>query len=249
MRNDTLENRKRCEAIDNCPYVKFKNNFNGFIKNRITRCSGFHVNLTSSGNVEALSVGFKPELSNILNQFSEHSLAQTFVLLNYPGQILHCSEVGRPIWNDPNRSMGMYAITVSSNEILRRRHKTESPCFSDWTSFDDRVLKTHHERVGCSPPYQNSEKPLCTSREQIADSRYDYFRMASKYYPVPCEGMSSIVFSFDKFGNAAKSNTHNSLSLFITYPKTTKLITQVKSVDLHALIGNFGGYIGLILGM
>ena len=51
MRNDTFENRKRCEGIETCPYVRFKNNFNGFIKNRITRCSGFHVSLTSSGNV------------------------------------------------------------------------------------------------------------------------------------------------------------------------------------------------------
>ena len=248
MRNDTFENRKRCEGIETCPYVSFKNNFNGFIKNRITRCSGFHVNLTSSGNVEALSVGFKPELSNILNQFSKNNLAQTFILLNYPGQILHCSEVGRPIWNNPNSSLGMYAITVSSNEILRRRHKTESPCFSDWMNFDDRVLKKHHDRVGCSPPYQNSEKPLCTSKEQIADSRYDYIRMASRYYPVPCEGMSNIIFSFDKFGDAAESNIPSSPSLFITYPKTTRLVTQFKSVDLHALIGNIGGYIGLFLG-
>ena len=248
MRNDTFENRKRCEAIENCPYVRFKDNFNGFIKNRITRCSGFHVNLTKSGNVEALSVEFKPELSNILNKISEHNLAQTFILLNYPGQILHYSEVGRPIWNNPNSSLGMYAITVSSNEILRRRHKIESPCFSDWMNFDDRVLKRHHDMVGCSPPYQNSEKPLCTSREHIADSRYDYIRMASRYYPVPCEGMSNIVFSFDKFGDAAESNNPSSPGLFITYPKTTRLVTQFKSVDLHALIGNIGGYIGLFLG-
>ena len=40
----------------------------------------------------------------------------------------------------------------------------------------------------------------------------------------------------------------DTLQLIITYPKTTRIVTQLRSVDLHALIGNIGGYIGLFLG-
>ena len=36
--------------------------------------------------------------------------------------------------------------------------------------------------------------------------------------------------------------------LTVLYPEEVKLITQSKEVDVHALIGNIGGYIGLFLG-
>ena len=37
-------------------------------------------------------------------------------------------------------------------------------------------------------------------------------------------------------------------SLSIFYPEEVKIITQSKDVDVHSLIGNIGGYLGLFLG-
>ena len=34
----------------------------------------------------------------------------------------------------------------------------------------------------------------------------------------------------------------------IDYPEEVKIITQSKEVDIHGLIGNVGGYLGLFLG-
>ena len=34
----------------------------------------------------------------------------------------------------------------------------------------------------------------------------------------------------------------------IEYPEEVKIITQTKDVDVHSLIGNIGGYLGLFLG-
>ena len=245
MRNETMEKSKLCNKIEACPYIRFTNNFNGFIKSFSTRCFGFHVNLKISGNVEALIIIFKSELNDILNMIGKNNLGQTFVVLNYPGQMLNAPEVGTPIWTNPNSSLGLLSIKVSTNEILRRRAKRKTPCFSDWMYFDDMVQEKHHSAVGCSPPYQNSSKPICTSKTQLSKSRYDYSIMPRKYYPVPCEAMSSIVFMANKLDYSVSSETP---SLMITYPKTTRLVTQLKSVDLHALIGNIGGYIGLFLG-
>lgn len=245
MRNENNQKIKQCNEIKACPYVSFANNFNGFIKGMSTRCFGFHVNLKISGNVEALHVMFKSELNDMLNMIGKNDLAKSFVVLNYPGQMLNAPETGTPVWSNPNSSLGLLSIKVSTNEILRRRAKRKTPCFSDWMYFDDMVLETHHSIVGCSPPYQNSSKPMCTSKTQLSKSRYDYSIMPGKYYPVPCEGMSSIVFTASKLDYAILSETPN---LMITYPKTTRLVTQFKSVDLHALIGNIGGYIGLFLG-
>ena len=37
-------------------------------------------------------------------------------------------------------------------------------------------------------------------------------------------------------------------SITIDYPEEIKIITQSKEVDVHSLIGNIGGYLGLFLG-
>ena len=37
-------------------------------------------------------------------------------------------------------------------------------------------------------------------------------------------------------------------TITIEYPEEVKIITQTKDVDVHSLIGNIGGYLGLFLG-
>ena len=37
--------------------------------------------------------------------------------------------------------------------------------------------------------------------------------------------------------------------LNVEYPDYARVIVQSKDVDIHALIGNIGGYVGLFLGM
>ena len=74
---------------------------------------------------------------------------------------------------------------------------------------------------------------------------YNVEKMRSSYHQEPCEEMSSIVFSAEEIDI---SYYPRSLKLIYIYPEKTKIIQQVKSVDLHALIGNLGGYIGLFLG-
>ena len=38
-------------------------------------------------------------------------------------------------------------------------------------------------------------------------------------------------------------------TFIMTYPEYIRIITQSKDVDIHALIGNIGGYVGLFLGI
>ena len=66
----------------------------------------------------------------------------------------------------------------------------------------------------------------------------------NRYFPVPCEEMSNIVYTVDKLERSGVKSPE----LYFSYPYRTKVIQQVKAVDLQALIGNIGGYIGLLLG-
>ena len=46
------------------------------------------------------------------------------------------------------------------------------------------------------------------------------------------------------------SDKNNEIFEFqIFYPRYAKIIIQSKDVDIHALIGNIGGYVGLFLGI
>ena len=81
-------------------------------------------------------------------------------------------------------------------------------------------------------------------------SRYELIDVSSKYQEkvkIPCEELASIVFTADQITFAAVQYL-DSLKFIYRFPEKIKVIRQIKSVDLHALIGNIGGYIGLFLG-
>ena len=245
IRNKTILEPLKCKKLDDCNYVRFKNNFNGFFNGFITRCFGFDVKLEIAGNVNSMYVVFRQELNVLLNRFRKHGSGQIFLVLSYPGQMLKNPGVWKSIWKNKNDSIGFLSIKVSTNEILRRRNKNKDPCFVDWIHFDDTVVKTHHDSIGCSPPYHKSNKSICSSKSEIMKSRYELNEVRNRYYPPPCEEMSSIVFSSERLQIPGDSEN---LKLYFNYPDKTKVIQQVKAVDFQTLIGNIGGYIGLFLG-
>ena len=245
MRNQIIPEPLICQKLDDCPYVRFKNSFDGFFNGWITRCFGFDVNSKMVNNVNSLYVLFKKDLNIMLDRFSKYGSGQIFLVLNYPGQMLKNPGVWKSIWKNGNDSNGLLSVKVSINEILRRRNKRKDPCFVDWTHFDDTVLKTHHDAVGCSPPYHKSSKPVCTLQKEIMDSRYELNEIRNRYIPPPCEEMSSIAFSAE---HLEISKNSKNFEFYYNYPDKTKVIQQVKAVDFQTLIGNIGGYIGLLLG-
>lgn len=127
-------------------------------------------------------------------------------------------------------------------EVLRHRNKNQGPCLNDWMNYDDMVIKKHHNNIGCSPPYQKSNKPICTKRNEMNASSYLLSEINNGDYPIPCKEMSK--FRIDSKETSAVTD----LQFDFTYPSRIKVIQQIKSVDIQSLIGNIGGYIGLFLG-
>ena len=242
MRNGTT---LKCESLEVCQYVRFKNNFNGFISRITSRCFGLSIILKTAGDAEAIYLSFRRELIFMLEKIRENDFGSTILLLNYPGQIIQNFGLFETIWKTQNDSIGVISIKATSMEILRRRNKKRDPCFVDWMRLDDAILKKHHDTVGCRPPYHRSGKPVCTSNAEIKDSVYEMSELGTKYYPAPCEEMSNIAF---KANYLQGSDWMQSLIFYFEYPTKAKVIHQMRSVDLHSLIGNIGGYIGLFLG-
>ena len=250
FRNQPMTKNLTCTSVENCDYVQLENNFNGFNKGFTIKCFGFKVRHEILDNVEAIYVAFKPSLSNEIYKVRKNSLGQMYLTLNYPGQVLRNTGPWKPVWNTPNDTRGMLAISVSAVELLRRRNKNNDPCLEGGALFDHMVLKEHHDTVGCSPPYQTSDKPRCTTKKQLNDSKYEMSEMRNRYQKTvkrPCEELANIVFGADEI-QFSDGEYNGSLQFYYLFPEKVKVIQQIKSVDLHSLIGNIGGYIGLFLG-
>ena len=73
-----------------------------------------------------------------------------------------------------------------------------------------------------------------------------YEKRHNKKYSKPCGTMSKVDYSYSTEPQSWMNDTFFGIN--IIYPEQMKIITQAQSVDLHALVGNIGGYIGLFLG-
>ena len=88
----------------------------------------------------------------------------------------------------------------------------------------------------------NQSLPLCNPNDKSRQSRLTYGRAKLSDYPKPCHRISKIRFELKQY------DMGNLFTIFMKYPEEIKMITQSKEVDIHTLIGNVGGYIGLFLG-
>ena len=163
--------------------------------------------------------------------------------LYYPGQyLLH---ITNGLTLNSAKRLTKILLNIADIEYLRRRNTRNKQCMNPSKKFDDMVWKKHITRNGCRAPYDRpyDSFPKCAEKEDIQRSMFDFFVVGSKYYPKACQRISKLTFSLDNFyGTKGRS------AFILVYPDDVKIITQSKEVDIHSLIGNIGGYIGLFLG-
>ena len=123
-------------------------------------------------------------------------------------------------------------------------------CVDGPFSYDKRVIDQHIISSGCRVPYLTGEKstPICNSSSQLKDSEFDFDKMRSIDITPDCQILSEIRSSSYTVHTAAYENVPFVLNVRLLYPERMRIITQSKEVDIHSLIGNIGGYIGLFLG-
>ena len=138
---------------------------------------------------------------------------------------------------------------IQEIELLRRRSNRKRKCFDDNVSYDTRILEKHVSSRGCRPPYLNikSSFPFCQTMKKMKESRFEYAKTKSLDYPVDCQIISKLTV-LQYGGTRFVQNSYQQLTLEIEFPEIMKIITLSKEVDIHTLVGNIGGYIGLFLG-
>ena len=224
--------------------VKPYSTFNGYKSGRFMKCYAVKTTGVDFDDVKYLTLVYNINLYQ--NHFSESS-GGVVVRLHQPNQFL-ATDDAQYLSSSMNTSNGVsLGILITSLEVLKRRQKNSEPCVAYWNDFDETYKRQHLSEFSCTPPYLSQPKdfPQCFNQTQMNKSVYEVFRIRSKdsYYP-PCVGMSKI--DYDFFNNFPKQE--GLLQITIGYPEQVKIITQSQAVDVHTIIGNIGGYIGLFLG-
>ena len=139
-------------------------------------------------------------------------------------------------------------MIIEEVEMINGRNSRNRKCtpYNDIVSFDEMVKEKHIRSNGCTAPYFQpvAGVPRCNTKDKIKRSVYDYDTVRAQDYLPCCKRISRMTVKH------TGAMTHDGIfHLGFRYPQHAKLISQTKDVDIHALIGNIGGYVGLFLGM
>ena len=222
------------------PYLSFS----GFKYGSYLKCFSVLTPDLDWGEVKFIVHWYKIEL--YVNHFPA-SMEGVVARIHQPNQFLHTDDAQYlPSNMDVSEGVSL-GILMTSFEVMKRRNKVMEPCMTNWNKFDEIYTTEHKREFRCSPPYfePSTHFPICSDEKTIEDSRFEVSRIRSKpsYFP-PCQGMSKI--DYDFFNNFPM--TKGFLKIMIGYPEQVKIITQSQAVDVHTIVGNIGGYIGLFLG-
>ena len=111
------------------------------------------------------------------------------------------------------------------------------------------MLKNHIKESGCRNPYHtgNDTFPICDTKEKMDASKFYYKAPKNLGIPEACQRITKLRLEGASF--IFYPHIPNEVWRFtILYPEYLRIITQSKEVDIHSLIGNIGGYLGLFLG-
>ena len=80
-------------------------------------------------------------------------------------------------------------------------------------------------------------------------AKLTYGKIKTIDYLKPCSRISKLNLKHEQIDLINDRRTNNKRwDVYINFPEDVKTIIQFKEVDIHSLIGNLGGYLGLLTG-
>ena len=227
--------------------------FNGFyIYGIFAKCFAPAISKLEYPNLKYFEIFYNS--TRLLNDLSISILEKQRVHMNvhYPEQFLLEAHGGNGLLSSMLRHSIKQGtrLSITDMEIIKRRRNRNHDCTQNWKQFDSLVLDRHVKLIGCRPPYIQSVKskgnenvtPPCKTEKKLKESKFDFYKARTDYYPKACHRVSRVNYFVKPY--LVQLNWR----VKILYPEEVKMITQSKEVDIHALIGNIGGYVGLFLG-
>ena len=225
--------------------LKFRhqNVFNGFYLSDFLKCFSIESEISKKLYIKKIRLYYN--INELFQKYGKSKFS-LYYKINYPGQFL-LGETPYQLKKSFNSTSKHRFIRIKKIEILKRRNTRNKKCSESSLKYDEMVLNKHVEKFGCNLPYVKKQKgySTCHTKEKIKNARFEYETTKTMGYPKDCQRMSEI----RKQSTSDKRSKTSKLWRFgISYPEEIKIITNSQEVDIHSLIGNIGGYVGLFLG-
>ena len=119
-------------------------------------------------------------------------------IIHYPNQMLYSQHILKYAWPQTRQKNESYLMRfkIGMVEVVRRRQKDSHQCNENWEDYDNEIMKSHIEKIGCRPLYfspllGSSNAPVCSTRDQMKRAKFD---LQSDGYGVlpPCSSMEEI---------------------------------------------------------
>ena len=164
---------------------------------------------------------------------------KVYISAHYPGQFLLENEFS---YMNLGENGTQYAlIKFNEYEILKRRNSRQRKCLDVTNTYDEIIIDELVRDKGCRVPYvkgHRSQRKCKIQDGKIHTNDYQQMNVLKA-----CQRISKIKTNIEKVQFLADQAMYE-----IDFPYEVKVITQSKDIDIHSLIGNIGGYLGLFLG-
>ena len=236
-----------------------KESFSGLLSGRFMKCfmlNGAMENLRHIKkiyfyyNLVKLFADLEEDFYNhYLNTKRSMSLIVSYKI-HYPGQFLDGRYFASFYLTQESIATQLY---INEIELINSRNSKHRICTENVDTYDNMVIKNWLSRENCRVPYLKASNkfPRCNSSKMIKTSQFHYDSPTTLNVPSSCHRISKLQFE-PEFIDNPNAKVWEPMSLWwfsIVYPDEFRIITQSKEVDIHALIGNIGGYLGLFLGI
>ena len=170
---------------------------------------------------------------------------------HYPNQLLRSLDNIVASWPTQIQSQNQLlqmVIKMNAFEVTILRNSRNHQCSENWKGYDIDVARKYFKEIGCRPVYAiwNLSYPICNSSEQMAMAH----GLAISENIEPCQSASEILFEHVDLYHPVSDIVRADSFLVTVDMKFSKfkVIEQKKAYELQTLMGNGGGYIGLLLG-
>ena len=228
--------------------------FNGILGKTFTKCFSLKHELGNNHNIKMIALYYDLQklITDWTNSISKLSFGLSKLLIgftfNYPGQFF-LADIGHMSYNYLKRWSLYRELFIDELEILERRNSRNKQCSENPPSYDKVILEKLMSSKGCTPPYLDKMDgiPVCSTVTEKIKSELVYEEAKLVDYPKACKRISKMRIT-KNFKSSQIAVPTKQYLVMIRYPDEVRVITQSKEVDLHSLIGNIGGYLGLFLG-
>ena len=184
------------------------------------------------------------------------------IYLTYPNQLIRSFPIVEILNMQERKEKNFVRIMAQGMEIIQRRPNAKQPCKENWTNDDNEIIDQLISKVGCRQQHwsTNLDIPVCKTQDKFVDLRVP--RMSTvdasflKSYVPPCREIQTVI-STTEVKNATEAELTKGEAKKPPFTKMHiyfksmgyKLIRNVRAFNAESLIGNLGGYVGLVLGV